>query len=269
MIYVRKANGEKEIFDEEKLRSSIKRARIPQTVQPQVLEHIKSKLYDDITTHEIYHHITEFLEKSEEPYARSRYSLKSSLMALGPTGYPFEDYIAAVLQSEGYTVAIRQILLGQCVNHEIDVVATKDQKKVMVEAKFHNSLGARSDVQVALYTKARFDDVMTKHHFDEAWLVTNTKVTSDAVAYAHCVGMKILSWSYPEPNSLRDIIERKRLYPITMLASISNAQKAQLLQNHVVMCTDIYKDNTVLHILSLSEEERKRVIQETAYICST
>ncbi len=268
MIYVRKANGEKEVFNEEKLRSSIKRARVPQTVQPLVLEHIKSKLYDDITTHEIYHHITEFLEKSEEPYARSRYSLKNSLIALGPTGYPFEDYIASVLESEGYTIAVRQILLGQCVNHEIDVVATKNQTKVMVEAKFHNTLGARSDVQVALYTKARFDDVKVKHTFDEAWLVTNTKVTSDAVAYANCVGMKILSWSYPETESLRDIIEKKHLYPITMLTSLSNAQKAQLLQNHVVMCTDVYKDNSVLNHLSLSGEEKKRVIQEVAYICS-
>ncbi len=269
MIYVRKANGGKEVFNEDKVRSSIKRARIPETVQSRVLEHVKSKLYDDITTREIYHHITEFLEKTEEPYARSRYSLKNSLMALGPSGYPFEDYIAAVLESEGYTIAIRQMLLGQCVNHEIDVVATKNKTKVMVEAKFHNTLGARSDVQVALYTKARFDDIKTKHTFDEAWLVTNTKVTSDAVAYATCVGMKILSWSYPENESLREIIEKKNLYPITVLTSLSNAQKAQLLQNHVVMCSDIYKDNSVLSHLSLSEDEKKRVIQETAYICSS
>ena len=71
-------------------------------------------------------------------------------------------------------------------------------KKYMIEAKFHNALGTRSDVHVSLYTKARFDDVSEKYNFDQAWLVTNTKVTKDALDYALCVDMKVISWNYPE-----------------------------------------------------------------------
>ena len=193
MISVLKADKQKEEFSEEKVIRSIKRAGIPQDLQAQVLSHIKSKLYDGISTEEIYRHILEFLERSPNPYTRSRYSLKDSIMMLGPTGYPFEDFIARLLDAQGYKTKVRQILQGKCITHEVDVIAEKDGKSAMIEAKFHNSPGMRSQVHVALYTKSRFEDVKIKNQLDEAWIVTNTKTTLDANTYAQCVGLKVMS----------------------------------------------------------------------------
>src|SRR5258708_17807509 len=79
MLSVIKANGQKEPFNEEKVVNSIKRARIPESLQPEVLAHVKSKAYDGITTSEIYHHIVEFLGQSSHPYIKSSYSLKGSI----------------------------------------------------------------------------------------------------------------------------------------------------------------------------------------------
>lgn len=197
MVNVVKATGEKEPFSEEKVLLSIQRAGIPKNLAPQVISHIKEKLYENIPTYEIYKHITEFLGKSESPYNRTRYSLKQAIMDLGPTGYPFEDYISEILKLEGYKTEIRQILQGKCISHEIDIIAEKNGIRSMIECKFHNMPGTKSQVHVSLYTKARFDDLKDKHNLQEAWLVTNTKITKDALSYALCSNMKVIAWDYP------------------------------------------------------------------------
>lgn len=267
MFQVIKADKRREPFSENKVIESIRRAGIHESIQLKVLQHIKGKLYDGIPTREIYHHITEFLGESAEPYSKSRYSLKESIMLLGPTGYPFEDFVAKLLESEGYTTKVRQILTGECITHEIDVVASKDGKTAMIEAKFHNNPGTPSQIHVALYTQARFEDVRTRNKFDEAWLVTNTKTTTDVNTYAQCKRIKIMSWSYPEGDSLRDLIERSRLHPITLLTTLNQSQKRVLLENHTVMCKEINLNHQLLDVLNLPKEARSNVLTEVEFIC--
>lgn len=267
MISVLKANHQKEPFNEQKVLQSIKRARISENLQAEVLAHVKEKLYDGISTEEIYQHILEFLHKSPHPYSRARYSLKESIMMLGPTGYPFEDFIASILVSLGYKAQVRQILNGRCVTHEIDILAEKDGKTSMIEAKFHNSPGTRSDVQVALYTKSRFEDIKDKNNVQNAWIVTNTKTTTDANAYAQCSGIKIISWSYPNGESLRELIEQACLYPLTTLTSLTQNHKMTLLTNHVVLCKDIHANPNLLDMLPLSNEEKEKVMAEVHFLC--
>jgi len=266
MVNVIKADGKVEPFSEEKVLHSIKRAGVPLDLQKAVLQTIKSKLYENIPTHDIYSYITDALSQSEEPYSKARYSLKQSIMLLGPTGYPFEDFIGRVFQEYNYTTQTRQVLMGKCVTHEIDVVAQKGKSKILIEAKFHNTPGARSDVQVPLYVNSRYQDLKEKYKFNEVWLVTNTKATTDAIAYAECAGMKIVSWNYPEKGSLRDIIEERNLHPITMLSTLSVQQKAHLMANHTVICSDILDQEDSLSILSLPLDIKKEVLLEASYI---
>ncbi|HUQ85861.1 MAG TPA: restriction endonuclease [Candidatus Limnocylindrales bacterium] len=267
MYSVQKANKTFEPYSEEKVIDSIRRAHIHHSIQGKVLAHVNNKMYDGITTREIYHHITEFLGDTGDHYAKARYSLKEAIMNLGPTGYPFEDFISKLLQEEGYHTKVRQVLRGECITHEIDVIAEKGGKSAMIEAKYHNSPGIRSQVHVALYTQARFVDIKNKNHIDEAWIITNTKTTTEVNAYAQCKNMKAISWSYPEGNSLRDMIERLRLYPVTMLSSLSSGHKRILLNNHIVLCKEIYKDNSLIKTLYLSENDYKNVIAEVNFVC--
>jgi hypothetical protein len=189
-------------------------------------------------------------------------------MDLGPTGYPFEDYICSILGNEGYKTQPRLIMQGKCISHEIDVTAEKEGKKIMIEAKFHNAPGIKTDCHVAMYTKSRFDDIKEKNNYTEGWLVTNTKVTEDALAFAICVGMKVMSWSYPEGESLRDLIERSRLFPITALYTLSAPQKQNLMINHVVMCKDIVNNPSVLSTLEIGNDKRKKILEEARFIVS-
>jgi Holliday junction resolvase-like predicted endonuclease len=269
MISVIKANGMPEPFSDRKVLESIRRARIPQHLERKVLSDIKAKVYNNMPTSEIYGDILENLGQSAQPYSKASYSLKQAIMMLGPTGYPFEDFVARILESIGYKTVVRQLLRGKCVMHEVDVIAEKNGTRVMVEAKFHNNPGTRSDVHVALYTQSRFLDLKEKYDLDEAWIVTNTKTTTDAVAYAECMNMKTVSWSYPAEGSLRDLIENSQLRPITMLTSLSGAQKVKLLKNHIVLCRDINANHSYLDLLQLARGEKTRVLDEISFICAS
>lgn len=267
MLSVLKASGQKEFFSEEKLRNSIKRAGIPARLEDKVVAHVKTKLYENIPTSEVYDHITEFLDKEPEKIT-IKYSLKQAIMDLGPTGYPFEDYVSEILKAKGYITQVRSILTGKCVTHEIDVIAEKvNIEKLMIEAKYHNTTGVKTEVHVPLYTKARFDDLKDKYHFTKAWIFTNTKITTDGLTYALCAEMGITSWNFPQNESLRDLIEEEKLYPVTMLASLSESYKQLLLENHIVLIKDICKNTDTLDILGVQNNKKKSISEEALAIC--
>lgn len=267
MVQVVKASGEIEEFSDKKLLESIKRAGIPENLQIEVLNHIKDRLYENIPTHEIYYHIEEFLGKNA-PYFKTKYSLKSGLMQLGPTGFPFELYAAEILKAEGFTTRVGETLLGKCVNHEVDIVAKSKDKNIMVECKFHNRPGTKSDVQVALYTKARFDDLSVKHKFTEAMLVTNTKITLDALAYSDCEKIKVISWSFPDGGSLRDLIEKHKLYPVTQFAFLSLTEKQELLSKNIVLMKQICSNPEILNQITIPSNKRDEIMNEARSVCS-
>jgi hypothetical protein len=269
-IYVIKATGNRELFSEEKLKSSVKRAGIPDEKSGRVVSHIKNILYPDIPTSIIYKHIIESL--SEESYLSSKYSLKQALMDFGPTGFPFEKFIAKIFEKQGYFTETDKMILGKCVLHEVDVIAQKNMEKFFMECKFHNLPGRRTDIKTALYVQARFEDIMENGMIEKdkthiMWLVTNTKCTIDAISYANCRGMMILSWGYPPKNNLEDLIEEYRLHPVTCLRTITPIHIKRLLDNDIVLCRDVAGGSVdYTHTgLSLREqlviaEEAKRII---------
>ena len=271
MTTIIKANGQHEPFSEQKLLASVKRAGIPHEIQQEVVNHITSGLYENIHTSEIYQQIMEYLAKKPESHLRARYSLKQAIMDLGPTGYPFEDYVARILQSLGFTTSVRNMIRGKCVMHEIDVIAEKNSgatDRMMVEAKYHNHIGITTEIHVAMYTQARFQDIKAHNTFTEVMLITNTKASTDAIAYANCMGMKIIGWDYPEGGSLRELVEKFSLHPITTLTSLSLQSKQQLLENGVVLCSDLCRNEHLLDTLNLSDQDRQKIYQEALVVCN-
>lgn len=236
MINVVKASGEVESFSEENVIGSLIRAGSDRKLAEKIVSEIKPSLYQNIPTFEIYTAVMRALKREQRSLA-DRYDLKRAIMELGPTGYPFEKFIASVLGECGYKTLTNQIILGKCVSHEVDIVAT-NSRKYLIECKFHNQPGYRTDIKVALYTYARFLDVKEKG-FEVPWLVTNTKLTEDVKVYANCVGMKLTSWDYPGEESLRRLIDQSGLHPVTALTSISKKQKESLIERGIVFCRDL------------------------------
>ena len=154
------ASGEKTDFSIEKIAASLRKSGADEYVISQILEKIKSELYEGITTKEIYNRAYKLLRKKDSLFA-SRYKLKSAIYELGPTGYPFERFVAALLQNSGYKVEVGKVIKGNCVSHEIDVIAQKDNFKLFIECKFHSEQGRHCNVKIPLYIHSRFRDVET------------------------------------------------------------------------------------------------------------
>ncbi|TXH60666.1 MAG: hypothetical protein E6Q89_00480 [Bacteroidia bacterium] len=262
-----KANGSREEFSEEKVLASIQRAGVPSDLQNEVLEHIKAALYEDIPTSEIYKHIQEYLGKTKVEY-KQKYSLKQAIMEMGPSGHPFEKFIAEIFKAMGYETQVGVVLEGESIKHEVDIIATKGNEKVFTECKFHNRPGSISEVQVALYTKARYDDLKDKHGFTGAMLATNTKVSVDALEYLKRKDIGVMSWAYPEGASLRDMVEAYKLYPVTALSNLTLAQKQELLSKDIILIKQIAENPEILNQAFLPSEKKREVIEMARSIYS-
>ncbi len=273
-ILITKASGETEPFSDAKLRRSLKRVNTSPDVISRIIEHVRKELKPGMPTSQIYRYAFSLLRKQERPIA-ARYSLKQAIRELGPNGHPFEKLIGTLLASEGFSVEVGKTVQGICVTHEVDVIAQKDNQHIMVECKFHNQSGIKSDVKISLYIQARFQDVEKAwkqnpdhtERFHQAWLITNTKLTSDAIRYAECVGMKAIGWKYPENESLEIRIERSGVHPVTCLTTLTGSQKRQLIQKGVILCKDLLDKPDIFRLLGLQKTKIDAVVNEANQLC--
>lgn len=271
-----KASGEKQKFKKEKLERSLKRVGVQSKLAEKVIREVEKSIRPEISSEEILNKVTYCLQK-EKPILAARYNLKRAIMELGPTGYPFEKFIAEILKEYGFSTKVGRMIKGRCVRHEVDVVAQKGKNYFMIECKYHNSRGVRSDTKVALYTHARFLDIeriwkKIKGHenfFHQAWLVTNTRCTSQAIRYAKCVGLKIISWKYPGNESLENLIEKKGLYPITVLPSLTKFSKEALSRKNFMLAKDLlkYSINDLVRLVGLQPNTARKLQKEAKELC--
>lgn len=268
-----KSSGEKVRFSLDKLRASLGKSGADKETINQIIDRVRDELYNGISTKEIYNRAFALLKKKGS-YLASKYKLKRAIYELGPTGYPFERFISAILKYSGYKTLVGEILQGQCVTHEIDVVATKNGTTTVIECKFHSEEGRNCNVKVPLYIASRYKDV--KAHWDarnhdttlnEGWVVTNTRFTEDALQYGKCIGLYLLSWDYPKNDGLRDRIDRLGLYPITVSTLLSAREKQFLLSRDVVLCRDLIGDAFFLDHLGISEVRKAKILNEIKMLC--
>lgn len=274
-IYVTKMSGEKALFDEEKLRNSLKRSRAEDDVIDKVIEKVKTELRDSISTKEIYRMAFALLRKNSS-HSAARYKLKQSILELGPTGFPFEDYISELLKFKNYRTEVGNIVEGHCVNHEIDIIAERDERHILLECKFHSDQRRFCDVKVPLYIHSRFMDVEQElkkksGHKDTIFiggLVTNTRFSSDALKYGLCMGMYLLSWDYPAGKSLKSLIDQSGLHPLTSLLTLSKFEKQQLLDKGIILCKNLIGKEKVLKEIQISETRIEKIISEVEDLCN-
>jgi len=269
-----KASGDKVLFSEEKLRSSLKRSGAGDKLINQILTLVKEELYDGITTREVYNRAYSFLRRNKPVFA-SKYKLKKAIYELGPTGFPFERFLSAVLIYTGYKTQVGKTILGKCVSHEIDVIAEKNGSIIIIECKFHGEQGLNCNVKIPLYIYSRYQDVKNAWQKttsnikqpDECWVATNTRFTKDAILYGNCMGLYLLSWDYPKGNGLKDRIDRLGLYPITVSTLLTKREKQFLLSRDVVLCRQLLKDSFYLDHLGVSDTRKAKILHEVGMLC--
>ncbi len=272
-IEVIKHSGERAIFSIEKLKNSLRKSGAEEALVNEIANNVRDELYQGISTKEIYNRAFALLKKKKKGYA-SKYKLKKAIYELGPTGFPFEKFVGAILYYSGYDVKTGQFLNGKCVTHEVDVVAHKNGQYIVAECKFHSDEGRNCNVKVPLYIHSRYRDILNNYGDgnkeekpNEGWVVTNTRFTEDALTYGKCVGLYLLSWDFPKDNGIKDRIDRLGLYPVTVSTLLSQREKQFLLSRDVVLCKQLIDDQFYLDHLGVSEKRKARILEEINILC--
>ena len=269
-MLITKQDGRQENFDSLKLRRSLKRVGCSEGICEEIISEVTDELKEGDSTSKIYKRAFELLREKEKPLA-ARYSMKRAVLALGPSGFPFEDFMSEIFRALGcQQVETGKIMQGACALHEVDFYAQKNGRTIAAELKFHNRLGIKTDLKVALYVYARFEDLKKskgKDVVDEGWLITNTAFTSNAIDYGKCTGLKLISWEYPKKGSVRDLIEETGVQPITALTTLSVREQRMLMERKVVLCRMLHDNRDVLAGIGLSEERIAEVLTEGNALC--
>lgn len=323
-LFVKKMDGSFELFDQFKLKDSLIKAGAQESQADKIVHGVIEAFLDEgkhthladhgeVTGHAhgphhhgvghdesqpvgIYTSASEIYErafhvlKEHSRVVAARYSLRRSLLEFGPTGFPFEEYIAQLFNARwGLSAVTDQVVLGGCVPHEVDVVAwgkrtdnvsgesEAEEKLIMAEVKYHHDPASKTDLKVALYVKARYDDLKDttfdyggeKRKLDEGWLITNTRFTDTAITYGDCKGLKLLSWDYPEKENLRTMIEDTLLHPITCLTTLNSSEKRKLLEKNMVLAKSLFDNIKEMEILGFSKEKIETVLGEVSEIIKT
>lgn len=272
---VTKFSGEIEPFDESRLYNSLKRVGASNEEIDRILHRVRANMFDKKTTAKIYEEAFSQLKKLSKGTA-ARYNLKRAIIELGPSGFPFEQFVAALFKHQGYKVENNLLLKGKCVSHELDVLAENERSVLFIECKFHNRQGLKSDVKVAMYYKSRFEDIKAgssvKSNYSDkdpkGFLLTNTRFTEDAIQYSNCENLQLIGWDFPLNQGLKDRVELAGLYPITCLTTIKNSEKMDLIKEGVVMVKDLVRQPDILHRFKMSEVRIKRIIGEADQLCN-
>lgn len=274
-INIVKYSGDIAAFDVDKLINSLRRSKASEELIQQIVVQVESQLYNGISTKKIYQMAFRML-KAKSRVSASKYKLKKALMELGPSGFPFEKLVGKLMEFEGFNTQVGVIVQGNCVSHEIDVIAEKENNHYMIECKYHSDQGRFCNVKTPLYVQSRFMDVkqrwksQVEHDakLHRGGLYTNTRFTTDAIQYGTCVDLMLVSWDYPPQNSLKVRIDKAGLYPLTALATLTKTEKRQLLDKGIVLCKEVYENPILLEQLGVNESRQKKILDDSLKLCS-
>jgi hypothetical protein len=275
-INIVKYSGDVVPFDVDKLINSLRRSQANEELIQQIVAQVEDQLYDGITTKKIYQMAFKML-KGKSRVSASKYKLKKALMELGPSGFPFEKLVGKLFAHEGYATKVGVIVQGNCVQHEIDVIAQKDNKHYMIECKYHSDQGRTCNVKIPLYIQSRFLDVKAKWEHQEGHetklhkggVYTNTRFTTDAIQYGTCIGLLLTSWDYPMGNGLKDRIDKLGLHPLTALTTLTKAEKTKLLDKDIVLCKELHENPTLLKQIGIDKKRHKKILEDSEALCKS
>lgn len=229
-VMVKKADGSMQRFSKVKIVMTCLRSGANQEIAEQIAEKIEAKAYNGIETEEILEIIFRHLRK-HRPTVQHFVDLRKGLSLLRSKQH-FERFVQIMLGENGYKVFSNQIIRGRCVEHEVDAIASKDGVTYFVEAKHHQNYYIPTGLDESRIARAVLEDVIEGREFglnnlaiERAMIVTNTKFSEHAKQHGECRGISLTGWSYAPFQGLQDIIEEKKLYPITCLKRLKKKKQ--------------------------------------------
>lgn len=255
-------------FDVARIRESVRRAGASQSDVDVVVRDVTSALRPGMTTREVYALVHRSLV-ARAPSVACRYSLRDALLALGPAGFYFEQYLAALLAKTGYETERPDEYQGSCVKHEVDIAAKKDGKLYAIEAKFRNTVGDIVSLKDVMASYARYLDLLDGAalqrcpRFNQFWIITNSKFSQRAATFGTCKGMPLIGWHFPTAETgLASMIDSHGLYPVTVLG-ITKEELFACAKAEMLLCSDLttHEAVDVAHRLGIAQSRAEELVE--------
>jgi hypothetical protein len=258
---VKKADGSLQPFDKDKIIKTCLRVGANMEIAEEIAEKIEAKTHNDIETGKILQMIFRHLRKYR-PIIQHSVDLRKGLSLL-PSKPDFERFVQIMLSEKGYKVTSNKIIRGRCTEHEVDAIASKDEVTYFVEAKHHSNYHTRTGLDESRIARAVLEDVteggelgLNNLEIDRAMIVTNTKFSEHARQYGECRSISLIGWSYPPYQGLQDLIEKKKLYPITCLKKLKKETMMKLSSVGIVTMKQLVREAPI-ELARKTELERK------------
>ena len=247
-----KSSGEEELFSWKSIYDSARGVGATREIAVEIADQIKLEITGRIDTAKIRRRVSQMLKKRDLGSAM-RFNLPEAMRRLGPTGFPFENYVGRIFESQGFQVRIGARIRGYCVGHEVDFLAWNKELLYLGECKYHNRRGIKVDLPTTLLYAARFND-LEKGNFTQkkikagrrvkSILVTNTEFTQEAIKYFNCIGKSLWGWKYPARRGIERMIDEEGIYPITILPSLSSSHLIDLFcQRKMMLAKDVLESD--------------------------
>lgn len=268
MVFVIKADGNKEPFDPKKIYNTCIRSGADDTLARQISDFVSKQVRDGWSTHKIYKMVLDELDKTEHKSA-FLFPMRHAITDLGSD--TFEVYTKRILEAYGYACEWDKIVQGRIVEHQVDVIAKKD-KTYLIECKHHTNPHRFCGLGVMLQVQARLEDVQdgfkdrkTKYDFAGAWIFNNTKFSYHAKKYADGKNIRLSGWGYKKEFSLETMVTKKKIYPITILKTSPDVYR-KLFQKNIITIQDLVNNKNGLGFIK--KNELNSIVNQAQHILS-
>jgi len=247
---VKKADGSMQVFDREKIVRTCLRMGADRRAAYEIAERIERRLYPGISTERILQMIFQFMRR-DKPSVSNLFDLGKglSLMSSKPE---FEVFVQALLARNGFEVSPNRLLVGRCVEHEVDAIAKKDGITFFVEAKHHSMYHTLTGLDESRIARAVLEDVMegvaigkSDLKIDRAMIVTNTRYSEQAVRYGNCRNILQIGWSSPTDKGLQSMVAGTKLLPLSCLRGLGLNARIKLALSGIVLFEQIVQEDTM------------------------
>ena len=243
-LMVKKADGTLQLFDREKVVRTCLRLGVDRQVAYEIADMVERRLYDGIPASKILQMIFRYIRR-HKPSVGNLFDLRKglSLMSSKPE---FEVFVRAILGHNGFEVSPNQLLIGKCVEHEVDGIAMKNGFTYFLEVKH-----APTGLDESRIARAVLEDVeegfvlgRSELRIDGAMIVTNTRYSDQAKRYGRCRGIVQIGWSSPKDHGLQSMIMGKRLLPLSCLKGLSIDARLKLAIAGIVLFEQVTDEQT-------------------------
>ncbi len=233
MVLVTKADGSVEPYSREKVVRTCLKMGVGRGEAEDVADYVEQRLYEGVSTGEVYRVIMQRLRK-HRPEIAFRRDLRAAISLLRPKP-DWELFVRMLLAKDSYRVEGNRLLRGRCVENEVDGLLYSGSEIILLETKHHANPHTKTALDIPREARSIFEDVVEGYELGYhavkptgTVIVCNTKLTEQAVQYANCRGIRFISWKYPTGRGLEDLIEMHNVYPTTLLSEVSGAVEAAL-----------------------------------------